>query len=300
MEKSAICFTWQARTLDYCYEYIKLNILDQIWEQWKDYDIFCCTEDDKDAYKVDKFLKPLINKKIKSSDVEKMITDDYWDLLKRNYIDFIYPWSIRFNFVNFLQQFYKNKCVWEIKNKYEIDNNLKYTTVYRLRFDLLPIDKIDIEFIYNNKKKSIITQYDSLKWDWELKDWIICWDKKSMDVYFNMYNKFWDILKYFPIKVKLLYRFIFKLEKFYIKIYWNILKFLKYIKFSDIIIDNLFKVFNEIQWMILREYKYKNMVYPEKLIYKLLNINNINIKNTKLNLFCVRKNRFLNIFISKD
>ena len=62
-KKAAICFSWQVRTLDRCLPYIRANIFDQIWEINKDYDIFCCMEDDEDAYKATQLLHPVAEKK---------------------------------------------------------------------------------------------------------------------------------------------------------------------------------------------------------------------------------------------
>ena len=48
IKTAAICFFGQARMLDLCYPYIKKNLLDPIGKNGKDYDIFCCVEDDED------------------------------------------------------------------------------------------------------------------------------------------------------------------------------------------------------------------------------------------------------------
>jgi len=296
-KKAAICFSWQARTLDKCYEYIKLNILDQIWEQWKDYDIFCCTEDDKDAYKVDELLKPIINKKVKSSNIGKIIEEKYWELIKRNYKDFIYPGTPRFNLKTFLQQFYKNKIVNEVKNKYWLENNIKYLYTIRLRFDILPIDKLNFENL-NNKNITII--YDSLKDKNEINDMFAIWNKENMDIYYSIFDNCTDILSNFKISVSLYKKIIFFIEKQYVFLYWSIIKILETLNFSKIIIDNLFKIFATIQWSILKDYKNKNIFYQEKMLLKTLNLNNIKIQKIKLNMFLVRENKYLNIFISKD
>lgn len=296
-KKAAICFSWQARTLDKCYEYIKLNILDQIWEQWKDYDIFCCTEDDIDSYKVDKLLKPLVNQKIKSSDVEKIINLKYWELIKKNYKNFIYPWTPRFNLRTFLQQFYKNKIVNEIKNEYSKKNNIDYKYVIRMRFDILPLDKLDFNQININ---NINIPFDSLKSEIEINDMFAIWNKENMNVYYSIFDIFDEIVTMFKINPNILQKIIFSFEKMYVFLYWIIINLLLLIKTPKVIIDNIFKIFWLIQWLILRKYKDNNCVYQEKLLYKLLEKNKIKLNKIKLNLFLVRENRFLNIFISKD
>lgn len=296
-KKAAICFSWQARTLDKCYEYIKWNILDQIWEQWKDYDIFCCTEDDKDSQKVIELLQPIDIKKIKSSDVEKIIEEKYWDVIKRNYKDFIYPWTPRFNLKTFLQQFYKNKVVNDLKNDYSSQNNINYKYVIRVRFDILPLDKINL----NNIDPNLLnTPFDSLKSNIEINDMFAIWNQKNMDIYYSIFDNFEEIIKLFKITPNIFQKIIFSIEKIYVFLYWAIIKILTTIKTPKSIVELLFKIFSTLQWSILWTYKRNNCVFQEKLLYKLLSKNKITLNKIKCNLFLVRENRFLNIFISKD
>lgn len=300
-KKAAICFSGQARTLDRCHEYIKRNVLDTIWDMGLDYDIFCCTEDDDDAYKVDKYLHPVVQKKLRSKDIENLIKDKYWVLLERNYKDFIYPWTTRFNLVTFLQQFYKYKMVNDLKNSFAEANNIEYQYVIRMRFDTLFVDQLNFQEIENGfRARNIFVVDDTLKQAWEMNDMFAIGDKYTMDVYFSIFENFQEIIKLFSISPTFTQEIIFKIEILYVRCYWYILKILEYINTPKIIIDNIFKIFWLVQWGILRKYKNQHSVYQEKLLYKILLSHGISIQKIKLNLFLVRDNRFLNIFISKD
>ena len=79
-KKVAFCFSGQARTLDLCYPYIKKNLFDPLGENGKDYDVFCCVEDDEDARKVS-LLKPARVLKITS----KNFDEEFGEILKLNY-----------------------------------------------------------------------------------------------------------------------------------------------------------------------------------------------------------------------
>ncbi len=80
IKKVAFCFSGQARSLDLCYPYIQKNLLDPLGENKKDYDIFCCVEDDKDTHKVN-LLNPTKVLKVKTENLvkkhEKIVSLNY-------------------------------------------------------------------------------------------------------------------------------------------------------------------------------------------------------------------------------
>jgi hypothetical protein len=142
--------------------------------------------------------------------------------------------------------------------------------------------------------------FDSLKSDIEINDMFAIWNQKSMDVYYSIFDNFEEIIKLFKITPNIFQKTIFNIEKIYVSLYWEFIKVLAKIKTPRSITEVLFKIFSTLQWSILWKYKRNNCVFQEKLLYKLLNKNKITLNKIKCNLFLVRENKFLNIFISKD
>lgn len=183
--KIAFCFSWQARTLSRTYTFFQKNLFDAAKEQEFDYDVFCAVENDEDVDKVN-LLNPTKVKKIKSSEVEKIIEKKYWDFIRNEFpIKYFHSWTER-STVNMLQQYYK---VWEsmkIKMEYEKDNNLKYDIAFKLRFDAPFPNKLNFieihkkikenenSVICNKHKKSIVTK--------------VIWAESIDDIYFIMSN----------------------------------------------------------------------------------------------------------------
>lgn len=297
-KKAAICFSWQVRTLDRCLPYIRANIFDQIWEINKDYDIFCCMEDDEDAYKATQLLHPVAEKKIRSKDVEKIIDQKYWLILKLNYKHFYYPWSMSFNLRTFLQQFYKYKLCNELKNSYALEHNIEYEYVIRIRFDCLFIDKLNLSKVV--WQDCIYVAEDSLRGENEVNDMFAISSSRSMDIYTSLFDEFEKILWLFPIKPNLIERFILKLERLYVYIYSKIVCVLNRSKYLKGFGSFLFQFFCALQWRILSDFKAKNVVYPERMLFKILEKNSIHIEKIKINFFLTRKDKWLNILISGD
>lgn len=148
--KIAFCFSWQARTLDQTYKFFRENLFDAAKEQWFDYDVFCAVEDDSDAEKIN-LLDPTKVEKIKSSNVEKIIENKYWDFKwfhKNHCILYCYSSALlKKSFYNYLQQYYKVKRSIELKREYEKKNNCTYDVVLRLRFDYVLLNKLDFHKI---------------------------------------------------------------------------------------------------------------------------------------------------------
>jgi len=147
----AICFSGMAKTLELCYPYIKKNLLDHIGS----YDIFCYTEDDENIEKI-KLLKPIKTKKIKSSEVDKILKTEIKTLKKQNYKTCIYPESFRFNLRNVYQQLYKINGSFNLLEKHMNENKVSYKYFIRMRFDFLPLDTFKLEDFKIKKNEVII------------------------------------------------------------------------------------------------------------------------------------------------
>ncbi|MDD5699639.1 MAG: hypothetical protein PHH00_00390 [Candidatus Nanoarchaeia archaeon] len=151
VKNAAICFSGLAKNFELCYPYIKKNLLNQIGS----YDVFCCTEDDENADKVN-LLNPVISKKIKSSEVDKIIKPELKALKNQNYKKFIFPESSGFNLRNVYQQIYKIKEAFNLLEHYMKENNVSYRYFIRIRFDFLPINEINPKTL-GIKKGEIVT-----------------------------------------------------------------------------------------------------------------------------------------------
>lgn len=182
----AFCFAWQARTLNQTYQLFQQNLFDAAKEQWFDYDVFCAVEDDNDSGNVD-LLNPVKVEKIKSSNVEKIIEEKYWDFIRNEFpTKYSHAWTGKATF-NMLQQYYKVSKSIHLKIEHEKNNNIEYDVVFKLRFDapfprklnfnkiLCEIKKNDNNVVICNKhKKSIVTR--------------VIWTEIIDDLYFIMGN----------------------------------------------------------------------------------------------------------------
>ncbi len=140
----AFCFSWQSRTLDQTYLFFKRNLFDSAKEQWFDYDVFCTVEDDEDVNKVN-LLNPTNIEKIKSSEVEKIIKEKYWNFIDNEmykYWYFTHTWIY-----SLLQQIYKVQ-----RNILMVKNN-HYDLILRLRFDTIFLNKLNYNSICEKTKK---------------------------------------------------------------------------------------------------------------------------------------------------
>lgn len=199
----AFCFSWQARTLDQTYLFFQKNLFDAAKEQWFEYNVFCAVEDDEDVDKVN-LLNPTKVEKIKSSEVEKIIEEKFWDFIENEmylYYDFCDLGAKRD-----LQQFYKVQksilLVWD--DLYDI--------VMKLRFDMLYINKFNFNAILDVVKSWAIICNDLSHlietqglWStisakliysyFKIEDLTFIWNKKSMSILWTAFDWFEKILR---------------------------------------------------------------------------------------------------------
>ena len=194
----AFCFSWQARTLDQTYLFFQKNLFDAAKEQWFDYDVFCAVEDDEDVDKV-KLLNPTKVEKIKSSDVEKIIEEKYWDFIDNEmykYWYFIVTWEY-----SLIQQTYK------IQRSIQMIGNEEYDLIFRLRFDTIFLNKLNFNKIYakiknwwvlcNNEQtnnNTIISYFaHSLISYLEISDLFFVW-WKDMEIFWHAFDEFKTVI----------------------------------------------------------------------------------------------------------
>ncbi len=279
----AVCFSGQVRRFDLCYPYLKKNLLDHLGS----YDIFCYVEDDADVSKID-VLKPVKVKKIKSSDVEKIIEPRLKFLKKNNYKKFILPESPRFNFKNILQQLYKLNGVYEILEGYMKEKNVSYNYFIRIRFDFLPLDVINPKD-FKIKNDEIITPYFKTTLDakTQINDMFsIAKDIDSFKTYCTLYNDFENAVQKTNFNPSKKQRRYFAFEKVYSNFaFW----------FSNLL-NKINKKFarNFLGFLLLLpkkfyfKFKQKNRADTERTFYYHLISNNKKIREEKLNFVIVR------------
>lgn len=153
IKDAALCFSGLAKNFELCYPYLKKNLLDNLG----DYDIFCCAEDDENVHKID-VLNPVKIEKIKSSDVDKIISKELVALKSQNYKKFVFPETSGFNLRNVYQQIYKIKGAFKLLERYMKENNVSYRYFIRIRFDFLPIDNINLDN-FNIKNGEVIVHH---------------------------------------------------------------------------------------------------------------------------------------------
>ncbi|MBS3087449.1 hypothetical protein J4226_02545 [Candidatus Pacearchaeota archaeon] len=187
-KKVAFCFSGQARTFDLCYPYIKKNFLDPLGENKKDYDIFCCVEDEKDADKI-LVMQPTKILKVKSED----FNEKYKDVISLNYKKYF----ARGNLSNQLNQLNKIYLANNLRKQFQKENNISYNFVVRTRFDIFPISKINYSSLNKNKlylpksKDSTHPNYNDI---------IAIGGEAMLDVYSDRIKKFKETLAFFHIK----------------------------------------------------------------------------------------------------
>ena len=163
-KKAALCFFGQARTLKRCYPYIKKSILDPLGKPKKDYDVFCCVEDDEDAKNVE-LLNPIKVVKIKSSEAKEVFKKDLTFLRDNNYKRFVCRIGPRTPdpFLNMMQQIYKKKLVYNLLENHMKETNTDYKYFVRARFDIVPVEEINIQKINLAKDDLVVPKNDSIK-----------------------------------------------------------------------------------------------------------------------------------------
>lgn len=194
--KIAFCFSWQARTLDQTYLFFQKNLFDAAKEQWFDYDVFCAVEDDEDVDKVN-LLNPTKVEKIKSSEVEKIIEEKWWDFIRHElykYWYFVHTWVY-----SLLQQIYKTQ------RSITLSKNGNYDLFFRLRFDTIYFNKFNFNYILCEVKKWWIICNNS--WIHSITGHLISY-LKITDLYFiwwydmKIFTKIFDDFKYVVVNHK--------------------------------------------------------------------------------------------------
>ncbi len=161
---AALCFFGQARTLKRCYPYIKKYILDPLGENKKDYDIFCCVEDDEDAKNLD-LLNPTKVLKIKSENAKKVFKKDLDWLNKYNYRKFVLRIGPRtpHPFENMIQGIYKKKLCYNLLEDYVSENNVEYKYFVRARFDIVLAEEIEINKMKIKKDEIFVPKNEEIR-----------------------------------------------------------------------------------------------------------------------------------------
>ncbi len=269
----AFCFSWQARTLDQTYLFFQKNLFDAAKGQWFDYDIFCAVEDDEDVDKVN-LLNPTKVEKIKSSDVEKIIEEKYWDFIKDDWNKY---YLMNCDFSIFLQQIYK------VSKSISMVNNVDYKLVLRLRFDVFFFNKLNFfEIIkeinswyiicnFPRKTKKFWIDFSKLR---EIEDFYFIWTEKSLLCLTSIFENVKIFLESYKVKDR--YMFILKINK--------------------IIVNTLIKINKRIWYIVsvvLACISKKFFFYwfsPESYYYEYLLLNWWKIKKTNISLILLRKN----------
>ena len=286
-KKVAFCFSGQARTLDLCYPYIKKNLLDPVGKNEKDYDVFCCAEDDADLKKIT-LLKPIKTKKVKSSEVDKIIKDELRSLNKQNYKTSIFPESFRFNLRNTYQQLYKINQSFELLERYMKEKNITYKYFIRIRFDFLPLDILRLKDFETKEDEVIVPSFKGVNLKNEFID-LFCITKNfdTFKSYCSLYQNFKE-----TVQKKLLIKptFFQKLYLFFEKNYRSLFLFLfkelnkKQRKLPRQILG-FFLLFPN---MFYKEFKAKNRYYTEKVFFYYLKSEKIIIIEKKISFVIVR------------
>ena len=287
MKKVAFCFSGQARTLDLCYPYIKKNLLDLVGKNGKDYDIFCCVEDDENLKKV-KLLEPIKTKKIKSSEVDKIIKDELRFLNKQNYKTIIYPESFSFNFRNIYQQLFKIDQSFKLLKKYMETENVSYKYFIRIRFDFLPLDILKIENFKIRKNEVIVPILRGVRPENEISDmFCITSDFLAFRSYCSLYSNFIKVVrKNLSIKTTFFQKIYFFFEKNYSNFFLFIFKKLN--KKQRKLPRNLLGLSLLLPKMFYKVFKFKNTCNTEKAFFYHLKSENKLIRKEIINFIIVR------------
>jgi len=283
VKDTAVCFSGLAKTFELCYPYIKKNLLEQIGS----YDIFCCVEDDENADKVN-LLSPVKLKKIKSSEVDKIIKNEIKYLRKQNYRTSLYIESFRFNLRNVYQQIYKINQSFELLEEYMKKEKITYRHFIRIRFDLLPLDNLKPEN-FAIKKNEIIVPHVRIQHPSDIFNDMFCItsDFDTFKSYCSIYRNFKDIVqKELSFKMTFLQRLYFFFEKNYISFFFFILG--KLSRKKGIIYRNLLGLALSFPKLFYKNFKYKNKYSTERALFYYLKSEKIKIKEMEINFVIVR------------
>jgi len=279
----ALCFSGQVKNLELCYPYIKKNLLDLIGS----YDIFCCAEDDNNLKKIS-LLNPVKTKKIKSSEVDKLIKPKLKFFNKQNYKTFIYQESFRFNFRNIYQQYFKINKSFELLEKYIKEKNISYNYFIRIRFDFLPFDPFKLEYFKIKKNEVVVSNIKGIRPKDEVVDmFYITKDFDTFKSCSSLYNNFKKI-----VQDEILIR-----TTFFQKIYFFFEK--NYSAFSFFLFKKLNKGKNKLPRnflglallfpkMFYKEFKLKYGTSTERIFFYHLKQKKIRIRKEVINYAIVR------------
>ena len=283
VKNAAICFSGLAKNLDLCYPYIKKNLLDQIGS----HDIFCCVEDDENANKVS-LLNPVRIKKVKSSDVDKIVKDELKSLKKQNYKTILYIESFRFNLRNAYMQMYKINQSFELLKEYMKEKNVAYKNFIRIRFDLLPLDSLKLEN-FTIKKDEIIIPHVRIPHTPDIFNDMFC-ITNNLDTfrsYCSLYPNFKNTLqRELSIKMTFLQKLYFFFEKKYTSFFFFL--FGKLGRKKGIIYRNLFGIILSFPKIFYKKFKSKNKNSLERVFFYYLKYEKRKIKEIKINFVIVR------------
>jgi len=279
----ALCFSGQVKNLELCYPYIKKNLLDHIGS----YDVFCCAEDDENLKKI-KLLKPTKTKKIKSSEVDKIIKDEIKALHKQNYKTSIFPESFRFNLRNIYQQLYKINQSFELLEKHMEEENVNYNYFIRIRFDFLPLEVIKLED-FKIKKKEIVVPGIKISHPKDLFNDMF-YITKDFDTFRSCCSLYYNFKKTIEqklsIKLTFSQKLYFLLERNYGSFFFFLFKklnkkqrkFPRYFLGLTLLFPNMF----------YKEFKAKNKYGNERVFFYYLKSEKIKIKKKKIDFIIVR------------
>jgi len=279
----ALCFSGQVKNLELCYPYIKKNLLDHIGS----YDIFCCAEDDENLEKI-KLLNPTKTKKVKSSEVDKVIKDKIKFLNRQNYKAIIYPQSTSFNFRNIFQQFFKIKKSFELLEKHMGEENISYKYFIRIRFDFLPLDIINLKDFKIKNDEIVLPDNKGLKLENEVIDmFYITKDFNTFKLCSFLYDSFIKvILKNISIKPTFFQKLYFFFEKNYNSFFFFLFKKLN--KKQRKLPRNMLGFALLFTGMFYRDFKLKKGCSTEKILFSLLKSEKKIIREKKINFVIVR------------
>jgi hypothetical protein len=212
-KKVAFCFSGQARTLELCYPYIKENLFDPLGKNGKDYDVFCCVEDDEDAKKIS-LLKPIRSLKITS----KNLDEEYKDLFKLNYKKLFSRGNMRKE-LNQLNKIYQSN---KLRKDYQKEKKISYDWVFRARFDILPLKKINYPSL--NKKYLYTPRATEIKYP-TYNDTMALGSEKNLDIYSSLLTNFRPTYKtFFSNNFKTSLKISFFFEKIYLSLFETLIK----------------------------------------------------------------------------
>ncbi|PIO08349.1 hypothetical protein COU59_01850 [Candidatus Pacearchaeota archaeon CG10_big_fil_rev_8_21_14_0_10_34_12] len=287
LKKVALCFSGQARTLDLCYPYIKKNILDSVGERGKDYDIFCCVEEDANSGKTS-ILKPAKIKKVKPADVDRIIKSEIGILRKQNYKTSIFPESFRFNLQKSYRQMYQINESFELLKKYIKEKNVSYQYFIRIRFDFLPLDILKLSDLKIEKNEVIIPQIKIPHRKDIINDmFCVAKDIDTFESYCSLYNNFRIVVQnQLSIKPSFVQKMYFLFEKNYRYVLLNL--FDKLNKGKNEIPRYLLGIALLFPNMFYKEFKSHNKYSIEKALLCHLKSKEIKIKWKNINFVIVR------------